>query len=617
MKSKFILLAFIFSVSSLWAKTGFYSGPFDPVSVEEVEIIKNSLADNSLDRCIVMIERLPSDSKSYNASASERLRMVKACLSDIGDRIIPIIEPWSGKETYVRDLQKQDEVHFIIRKTEKGIIQPSPINKFIEQKGLYSSTHERLLPLKKLLHEEAFSAFIREITLLFPNENLDNSCTPPFQPLMSNLARVDQFIYSVIREKRFGPHKATVFGEKAEKMLISTIRNEPYAKLHSLQRAHFDQQEKPQVTISTFELPKAPLEEKHTINIEVYCGDRFPKALINSKLFGENETYFHLGSTEEAIALHQSEGFSEVYEINSQAVRKLRNYHITKNPITQQVRFIVSNLNGKDTLQHVAYQFSVVSRFKTVRLVTHMNPCPLFKAVPHCEKISFQPTDMLIIGFKNAISRRLQKNPEWAHTMFSESGLHIDLYENARTKSRILLSKCVYGDQLLELLDYFYKKGIRHFHYFGTAGSLSEKLPIGSAIIPLSFSTPETPFLPFRNRAALLLKNLRNEKVKTVQLHGWVQSPVQETEKFLKDLQKKKIQSIDVEARYYGEFFRIHSSAFTSMVLFISDEPFGEITLEHFNTMDHYVDEAFNLVIDSVIPSLSDKETNTDCDCAA
>ena len=141
---------------------------------------------------------------------------------------------------------------------------------------------------------------------------------------------------------------------------------------------------------------------------------------------------------------------------------------------------------------------------------------------------------------------------------------------------------------------------MRKFQYFGTAGSLSPDIHVGDAIIPLAFSS-QHPLLPFHNTASRL-QELNNERVKLVQLHGWTQSPVEETFVFLENLQKAGNQSIDVEARYYGEFFHGHPHATAGMVLFISDEPFGNMSLDHFNTMDHYVDEAFEIVIDSLIP---------------
>ena len=599
MKNVFTLLVLLFSTSTVWAKTGFYSDTFDHPTFAEIESIKDALRQLKLDRLIVMVDRIPTNHEIYRSSAFERAKTLTAELEDVKDSIHILIEPWSGKELYLQTLRSQDEIQVIEKK-----------NSSTSKQELYTAISEPLTIVKKLLHEEAFQTFKRAMALLFPDENLLTTSTPPFVPRMSNLGRVDQFIYSVIRENHFISDKADTFGKKAEKILISTIRNEPYAKLHCLNEVSVSCSVRPQVTLSFLTLPQLPTDQKHTFNVENYCSDRFPKALFASRLFQENGTYFHLGSTEEALAYHQSEEFTEIYELRSQAVRKLRNYHLVKNPATSEIRFVVSNLHGKDTLQHVALQFNTIAKFKKIHLVQHANPSLLFNTAARFQNMVFQPRDTLIIGFKNAISRLLLKNQEWTQATFSDSGLHIDLYENRRTQERILLSKCVYGDQLLELLDFFHKRGIRRYHYFGTSGSLSPHLHIGDAIIPLAFSNPtqQNSHLFFHNKAATLLKKINNERIKLVGLHGWVQSPVQETELFLKNLQSQGNQSIDVEARYYGEFFHNHPEASTSMVLFISDEPFGNISLEHFNTMDYYVDEAFTSVIHHVLPQLYNKE---------
>lgn len=608
MKKNFILIALLLLPSLCWAKTGFYSGSFDPPTLTDIEIIKDSLQTFELDQLIIMVDRVQAKSNGYNASALERLDMLKTALSDCNDRIHTVIEPWSGKELYLDSLRKQNDVQIIVNKSKQVQRISSLVEKVIKNRGLYTGISEAMTPLKQSLHQEAFQAFLRETSLHFPEDNLQNISSAPFLPLMSDLARVDQYIYFVIREKHFQNEKAEAFGKTAEKLLLSSIRSESYAKLHGLQEVFYKPLPRPDVTVHSLAMPILPKDQKHTLNVEIYCSDRFPKALFNSHLFSENDTYFHMGSTEEAIAYHQAEGFNEIYEVKSQAVRKLRNYHLVKNPSSSKIRFLVSNLSGEDNLQHVANQCNAIAEFNKVHLVRHANPLPLFEVEPRYKDLTFQSTDTMIIGFKNAITRLVKGNADWNITSFSISGLPIDLYENRRTKERIVASKCVYGDQLVELLHTFHKKGIRQLLYLGTAGSLSPQIHTGDVIIPLAFSTPQNTRLPFHNRAAKLLQKVNDAKIKLVQLHGWTYSPVIETEDFLKKLQKSGNQSIDVEARYLGEFCHTHPDTSASMVLFISDEPFGEIKLEHFNTVDYYVDEAFNTVINSLLPGNLSRE---------
>lgn len=613
----FALCSLLFSTSFLGAKTAVYSGLFDPPTAVEVECVRSALIDPAVDRVVVLVERLPQRAQEVNSSSYERIAMLQSALDQARDKPLEIVsEPWSGKKCYLQKLAAQEEVEH--REMQKEGMQDinnqlhcAITTKIYAPEATSIPLPHSFISLKQRLHEESFRVFQRSVALLFPENNLHTTALPHFQPLMTDLGRVDQFIYSVIRERELSGEKAEKFGQQAEKLLTSSLHNKIYAKLHSVQRVIQNSASTPSFssrpvgTLFSLALPRLVEGQKHTMDIEAYCSDRFPKALIESLLFQEETTYFHQGSTKDAIAYHQFEGYTEVYEINSQAVRKLRAYHLVRNPTTSSVRFIVSNLLGEDTLRHVAYQFGVVSQFNNVQLVRHAATCPLFTILEQLQGVLFQPNDTLIIGFKNAISRRLLKNSEWVHTPFSESGLHIDICENTKTKKKIILSKCVFGDQLLELLNFFYKRGVRRYHYFGTAGSLSSDIHIGDAIIPLAFATPLNPCLRFHNRATSLVNIVDNPKVKVVPLHGWVQSPVQETEQFLKGLLRHGSQSIDVEARYYGEFCEAHPNVAASMVLFVSDEPFGKIGLEQFNTMEHYVDSAFAVVIDPLLSQLN------------
>ena len=77
--------------------------------------------------------------------------------------------------------------------------------------------------------------------------------------------------------------------------------------------------------------------------------------------------------------------------------------------------------------------------------VTHASPYCLFNVDPHFEGVEFQPGDIFIVGFKNAISRILEKNPDWQKETFSVSGIAIDLYENKQTKNRIICQSASMG----------------------------------------------------------------------------------------------------------------------------------------------------------------------------
>ena len=410
--NNFLFLIVLFCSSSLGAKTGFFSGAFDPPDSSDIELIRSSLHEKQLDKIIIMVERIHSD--GYLASSLERMEILHWELADIKDRVHIIVEPWSGKNAYLAE--SKDEL-YILEKKQNGI----PIlSKTIQDKRLYTNITSSMEVLKKSLFQETFTAFLRQISYFHPKDTIQNTPLPYFKPLMSHLGWVDQFIYSVIRERHFNKERADAFGNKAEKLLISSVRGEPYAKLHGIREVSFDQLPKPLTQHTSFSLPVHPTDQKHTLDIETYCSDRFPNALFASFLFQEDDTYFHVGSTQEAIAFHQAEGFNEIYEVFSQAVRKLRNYHLVKNPATNKFRFIVSNLRGEDTLRHVAYQFNAIAKFQQIHLVRHLKPSSLIEISP---SHSFQSNDTLIIGFKNATSRLLRQNSVWQETPLTSSGV--------------------------------------------------------------------------------------------------------------------------------------------------------------------------------------------------
>ena len=592
-----IRVVLFFAVSNVWAKTGFYCGSFDPPTSKDVAHIRDAVDRADLD-IILMVDRLDNP---HTLSALERVEMLKIELQDLKDQVQIIAEPWSGKELFLQHFQ--DEICFIDLQEDHSSQELCPlVSQWIKERALYSSPSDPLEPLQLALHQEAFTSFVREASLHFPDENLLDLLPPLLDRCMSNLGRVDQFIGWVIQRKALKGQQAELFGEKSQKLLISSTRNQPYAKLHSLYPVSMGRLPKPEVELSSFQLPKPTAPENHTLDIETYCSDRFAKAL-SDHLISEKSVYFHIGTGEEAIAYHQLEGFTESYAIAAQAVKKLRNNYLLRNPTSGEVRFIVSDLHGQDTLRHVALQFNQIARFQTVHLVRHAKELALFQIPQEFRGIAFHPTDTFVIGFKNAIDRRLHQNPQWSKKAFSRSGLEIDIYENSKTKERLFASKCVYGDQLLEVLDFFYSRGMRQFQYFGTAGSLSTDIHTGDVVLPRGFVTHLGVFVAFNNCAIDILQGKSNSKIKLVELHGWIQSPAEETIDRLKEMQQAGVQSLDVESTYYAQFFKQHPDAVASLVLFVSDEPFGAITLDHFNTMDRFVDDGFNSVADLLLPT--------------
>src|SRR5437588_12101351 len=98
-----VLIVILFLQGSLWAKTGFYSAAFDPATSQEIEFIKSSLQEKSLDRLIVMIERTHSD--GYLASGYERVKRLEGAFTECKDKIHILVEPWSGKDAFLYNIK--------------------------------------------------------------------------------------------------------------------------------------------------------------------------------------------------------------------------------------------------------------------------------------------------------------------------------------------------------------------------------------------------------------------------------------------------------------------------------------------------------------------------------
>lgn len=541
--------------------------PFDPPTEEMVAFIDAKTKE--YDSCTVVVERFAKH--FLRASGHERLKWAE----ELFPHLEVLLEPWSS------ELKWGDNPVF--RYPQKGV----PKRTLSQSSVLYSEVLNEFTDLKNDIWHEAFSRFVKAAKHYCP-QPIESMPTPSYVPFSSKLGHVDQFLSQVIQNTSLTKEEKEAFGRRGEKVLTSTLRGEKYAILHQLTPYAFVPTPVTPFKRSTLKVPH-PIQEPHTLDLMTYCGDRFCPALFQEGVLEDDGVYFHLGSTQEALSYHFSKGYRDIYEVTNQAVKKLREYYLVKNPHTQKVRFLVTHLNGEDELCHIALQLGQVAKLNTIQVLDHNHP--LFEAPFE----SFTSDDLLVIGFKNGIGRKLLG---WENRTFTHYGLHIDCFQHPETKKRIYLSKCVYGDQLLALLDYFYSRGMRQFTYFGTCGSLSTKYPVGTAVAPTHF----------QDNSLLKLNNLAKETIHNQPIHGWIQSPVLETVQQLKQMQSHRIETLDVEAKYLASFFEHRPDAKVQLVLFVSDEPFGSYTLDHFNSLDHLVDAAFERHVYELLPFLTPQQ---------
>jgi len=120
--------------------------------------------------------------------------------------------------------------------------------------------------------------------------------------------------------------------------------------MHCLQKRSVLSEQNTKYERTKWELPLPVSQIDHTLDVEAYCQDRFARSILQR--LNEDDVYFHLGSASEALAFHAEEGWTEVYEVFTKAVKKLRSSFILSNPNNNQIRFVVCNLYGQDTLSN-------------------------------------------------------------------------------------------------------------------------------------------------------------------------------------------------------------------------------------------------------------------------
>jgi len=155
-------------------------------------------------------------------------------------------------------------------------------------------------------------------------------------------------------------------------------------------------------------------------------------------------------------------------------------------------------------------------------------------------------------------------------------GPEISLYENTKTGQRIVNPTLVYGDEMLQTLHTLYDKGARDFVHLGTAGGLKEGLNMGDILLPNRFIKKDGTVELFANDALKLdLGSRLKDRVLSHSTQAWIPTIIEETKSRLKALQAQGADAVDVESLYISEFFQKHPDCRKSVIIMISDNPFG------------------------------------------
>ena len=301
------------------------------------------------------------------------------------------------------------------------------------------------------------------------------------------------------------------------------------------------------------------------------------------------------------LAFHALQGFSEAYRVNNR--RDDRTTFLLFNPITIASRLVLAGITGQDWTAHVARQLRVADGANSAVLVKHAHPRPLFRLNSVGASLTFRPDDHLILGFKGSIWGALEGTRQWKRIPITADGVEIDVYERVRDGHRVVNASNVYGDQILEILDYFVGRGIQRVTYLGTAGALDPAMKPGDILLPDRLQTHSGEWLRIDSNADVELDPESRRAVWADVRHGWVQSPLVEDNAWLERARSAGTESLDVEAGYVAEFVAQHHNQVRRplLLLIVSDTPLGKVTLDSHNGTQNVVYDSLMKVLPQVL----------------
>jgi hypothetical protein len=340
-----------------------------------------------------------------------------------------------------------------------------------------------------------------------------------------------------------------------------------------------------------------PRSTDSTLKLDRYVADRFPEGL--QRFLSDRPAtslFLHRGTTQEALTFHAKEGFTKAYRISTVKGLSHRAMHLLYNPRSESYRLVLSAVRGEDRETHLLAQLSSLRPGGSVTRVTHEKAVPLLRFSAAGERMKLGARDRIVIGFKNGLERHLQGSPEWKKTRLTREGVELDLFTNRRSGQRIISAKAVYGDDMRTLLDTLYARGGRDFVYLGSAGALDERFHVGDILVPERVQGGGKWTL-LRNQAAGWMGPLAADpSVHQEVSHGSVATALAETRDLLQAKRAAGEQSVDVELRYFADFFAKKPEARRAALLFVSDRPLRGVDLSRPAVSAEPIDGAFERV---------------------
>ena len=330
---------------------------------------------------------------------------------------------------------------------------------------------------------------------------------------------------------------------------------------------------------------------EYTMNIPSYNDGNFPEPLLTYA--GATPTiYVHAGNPDQALSFHASDGVSTFFEVYSRSDQRHRRLFLGKGK-NGVGRLILTNVFGKDRLQHVLMQIAAAYKAQQVTYVEHPSSEPYIALTSSGKQLNVTAQDIAFLGFRYKVQDNFA--PIFGATFSDYAVLRTNAWTGNIAHAtpigvmtlqghNIFATRNEFGDESYQIIEHLYQRGVRKFIYLGTAGAVNESVRLGAIMLPSAISYEGTTF-PISNvlLGPDLAQSLSDSRFVAKSHHGWVPAVLSETTAFLKSQQKSGVDAIDIEGKYMAEFARLHGDVKLGMAYVISDHTLGQITLEQYD----------------------------------
>ena len=447
-----------------------------------------------------------------------------------------------------------------------------------------STLPPELEPIQEQFFSEAFLSFVKDLRTAHPelNTGSDALTAPVYNSRLSRQDWIQQFVAAVASQNRLSALDTEKLKSVAEDGFTSYYHDIGYARvpfLEALSTKSSPNKNLNSASVTRIQLP-SQYPGHHTLDVKVYVNERFPSLLQDFVKIHHIALFLEDSACSDVVAFQNSQGFSSAVRFMGPRDDPDSQYIFVYNPKSRLYRHAICDIRGADDRSRMSDILGPIFSGLEAFVVRHQSASPFFNFTQQGRDLKLDPqTDRVIIGFQNTIWWQLKITSDaWSRVSITQTGVEVGLFENKKTHERVISIASVYGDEMLQALQIFYDKGARRFVQLGTAGGLDPAAELGDVLLPERFLKPDGTLLTFANDAEkYLLKNPSAQKILHRTAQGWVPNLIAETIDFVTDLKNHGAQALDVESRYFAEFFASHAALEKSVFVTISDRPLGSL----------------------------------------